>query len=285
MVILYILLFILLITTWVTTSLYVIVWYEFVNFKNNADDRQWRKQIRLLPVIKGVILESLCLFFLMITTPLRFYFDRIPKNPEKNSHPPILFVHGWGCGSHAFLIIYLFLKHHRFKNLYFLTYRPIFSDASILAKQVAEKADYVKQKTGAEKITVISHSMGGVLTRDAIKNLGAGEAIGKLITLGSPHMGSRVSAFMPIGKNTLQMSYKSAFLTELADHTMTPGDTEYVSIYSDFDNFIIPQDSSDLGNNATNIKIPYHGHTHLLYSYRVIRLIIKELSQEYKIFK
>jgi len=280
MIIIYIFLFILLITTWVTTSLYVVVWYESVNFKNKADDRQWRKQIRLLPVIKGVLIESLSLFFLLITTPLQFYFDRIPKHPQKGSHSPILFVHGWGCGSHAFLIIYLFLKHHGFKNLYFLSYRPIFSDAAILAKQVAEKVDDVLQKTGAEKVTVISHSMGGVLTRYAIKSLGVGEAIGKLITLGSPHMGSRVSAFVPIGKNTLQMSYKSEFLVELADNTMTPGETEYVSIYSDFDNFIIPQDSSDLGSDAKNIKIPYHGHAHLLYSYRVIRLIIKELRQE-----
>lgn len=279
-IIIYILLFILLITTWVTTSLYVIVWYEFVNFKNNADDRQWRKQIRLLPVIKGVMLESLCLFFLIITTPLRFYFDRIPKNPERISHPPILFVHGWGCGSHAFLIIYLFLKRHGFKNLYFLTYRPIFADVSILSKQVADKVDYVVQQTGAEKVTVISHSMGGVLTRYAIKNFGANETIGKLIALCGPHMGSRVAAFMPIGKNTLQMSYKSSFLAELADNAMTPGDTEYVSIYSDFDNFIIPQDSSDLGSDAKNIKVPYHGHNQLLYSYLVIKLIIKELQQE-----
>jgi len=279
MIVIYFLLFILFVTTWVTTSLYVVVWYESVNFKNKSDDWQWRKKIRLLSIIKGVLIESLCLFFLIITTPLRFYFDHIPKNPQEDSRLPILFVHGWGSGSHAFMILYLFLKHHGFKNLYFLTYRPIFSDAAILAKQVAEKVDYVLQKTDAKKITVISHSMGGVLTRYAIKNFGADETIDKLIALCGPHMGSRVAAFMPIGKNTLQMSYNSSFMTELADNGMTPGDTEYVSIYSDFDNFIIPQESSDLGNDAKNIKVSYHGHTHLLYSYQVIQLIIKELQQ------
>lgn len=280
MILIYFLLFILFITTWVTLSLYSIVWYEFVNFKNKADDRQWREKIRLFSIIKGVLIEALCLFLLMITTPLRFYFDRIPKNAQKDSHLPILFVHGWGSGSHAFMLIYLFLKHHGFKSLYFLTYRPIFSDVSILAKQVAEKVDHVLQKTGAEKITVISHSMGGVLTRYAIKNWGAGEKIDKLIALGGPHMGSRVSAFMPIGENTLQLSYKSSFMVELADNTLTPGDTKYVSIYSDFDNFVIPQDSADLGSDAKNIKVSYHGHIHLLYSYRVIQLIITELQQE-----
>ena len=160
-----------------------------------------------------------------------------------------------------------------------MTYRPVFADARKLASQVAEKIDFVRQKTGSSKINVISHSMGGVLTRYAIKNAGANGKVEKLISLCGPHMGSRVAAFVPMGKNTLQMSYKSSFLNELASDGMTPGDTEYVSIYSDFDNFIIPQDSSDLGENAKNIKVPFHGHIHLLYSFHVIRLIIKELRE------
>jgi triacylglycerol lipase len=122
--------------------------------------------------------------------------------------------------------------------------------------------------------------MGGVLTRYAIKNAGAKGKVKKLITLGSPHMGSRVAAFVPMGKNTLQMAYKSRFLKELAKNGMTPGDTKYVSIYSDFDNFIIPQDSSNLGEKAKNIKVPFHGHLRLLYSSRVIRLIADELRED-----
>jgi hypothetical protein len=118
------------------------------------------------------------------------------------------------------------------------------------------------------------------LARYVIKNFGAGKKIDKLIALGGPHMGSRVSTFMPIGKNTLQISYKSQFMLELADKKMTPGATKYVSIYSDFDNFVIPQHSSDLGSDAKNIKVSYHGHIHLLYSYQVIQLIIDELQQE-----
>lgn len=81
-----------------------------------------------------------------------------------------------------------------------------------------------------------------------------------------------------ICKNTLQLSYQSSFLKELANDGMTPGDTAYVSIYSDFDNFIIPQDSSNLGENAKNIKVPFHGHIRFLYSFRIVRLILKELG-------
>jgi len=239
---------VLLITIWVTTSLYIVVWYDAVNFRTRTDEGQWRKGIRFFSIFKGIVIESLCLFFKLITTPLRFYLDRIPKTAVPDSRPPILFVHGWGSGSHAFLLIYLLLKKQGFKNMYFMTYRPIFADARKLAGQVAEKIDFVREKTGASKINVISHSMGGVLTRYAIKNGGADGKVEKLIALGGDGM--------------------------------TCGDTHYVSIYSDFDNFIIPQDSSHLGDDAKNINVPFHGHIYLLYSFHVIRLIIKELRRE-----
>jgi len=276
--IIYFLATVLLIATWITTSLYIVVWYDAVNFRTKTDEGQWRKDIRFFSIFKGIVIESLCLFFKIITTPLRFYLDRIPKTPEQDSRPPILFVHGWSSGSHAFLLIYLLLKKQGFKNMYFMTYRPIFADAGKLANLVAEKIDFVRQKTDSSKINVISHSMGGVLTRYAIKHAGANGKVEKLISLCGPHMGSRVAAFVPMGKNTLQMSYKSRFLKELANDGMTPGDTAYVSIYSDFDNFIIPQDSSGLGKNAKNINVPFHGHIRLLYSFQVIRLILKELG-------
>ena len=164
MFIIYLLVTVLIVAIWITTSLYIVVWYDAINFRTKTDDGQWRKDIRFFSIFKGIVIESLCLFFKIITTPLRFYFDRIPKTPEQDSRPPILFVHGWSSGSHAFLLIYLLLKKQGFKNMYFMTYRPIFADVGQLANLVAEKIDFVCQKTGSLKINIISHSMGGVLT-------------------------------------------------------------------------------------------------------------------------
>ena len=136
---------------------------------------------------------------------------------------------------------------------------------------MAEKIDFVLQKTRASKINVISHSMGGVLTRYAVKNAGANGKVAKLIALGGPHMGSRVAAFMPMGKNTLQLAYKSAFMKELASDGMTPGDTDYVSIYSDFDNFIIPQDSSQGIFTLNHLVLHIIGQIHDLVFTKIIR--------------
>jgi triacylglycerol lipase len=149
--IIYFLIAVLLITTWITTSLYIVVWYDAVNFRTRTDEGQWRKEIRCFQIFKGIVIESACLFFKIITTPLRFYFDRNLKMPVPDSRTPVLFVHGWGSGCHAFLIISQLLKKQGFKNLYFMTYRPIFADAARLADLVAEKIDFVRQKTGLPK--------------------------------------------------------------------------------------------------------------------------------------
>ncbi len=257
--------------------LYVIAWYEHINFRSKADDKKWRR-IRLWPRLWGFFLETVSLWIQVFTTPLLLVYNRHPKKPVKDDRPPVLMVHGWGSGSHSFIFVHAFLKLAGYKNMYAMTYRPILSGAERLAKQVANKIDYITKTTGAEQVDVITHSMGGVLTRYAIKNLGADGKVRKVIALGGPHMGSRLSMFIPMGKNTLQMTYKSDFVTELAKGGMTPGSAQYVSIYSDFDNFVFPTDSSNLGDGAKNIKIPLHGHNYLLYSPTVMGLIKQELK-------
>ncbi len=143
---------------------------------------------------------------------------------------------------------------------------------------MADKIDAVLLETGAPQLICITHSMGGVLTRYAIKNLGADGKVKKVITLGGPHMGSRIAVFAPFGRNTLQMTYQSQFVKELAKGGMTPGSAEYVSIWSDFDNMVLPPHSSDLGKGAKNLKVPFHGHVYLVYSPQVLKLIEEELA-------
>ncbi len=264
----------------------MLAWYDMINRGPTPCQGEWRRRIRLMSIAVGALLEAMALFFQVITIPLRYYYDKISTNgyaKEKfkpGDKAPILMVHGWGSGSHSFILIYHYLKRLGFKHMYPITYRPVMKDVGSLAKQVAEKVDEIMEDTGAPYVDIITHSMGGVLTRYAIKNLGIGDKVRRAIMLGGPHMGTRASVFMPIGKNTLQMIYNSNFCKELAEGGMTPGQTEYTSIYSNFDNIVYPPNSSNLGPDANNIIAPFHGHVYLLYSPKVISLVANELIRE-----
>lgn len=261
-----------------SSVLFVLAWYDRVNFREVADEAGWRKGIRPGAIIKGVLFESAAMFFCLLAYPLHFAYDRPPKRGAGKGRP-VLFIHGWGMGSHVFFFIRRMLKKRGRTRLYSLTWRPYLGDCRGLAGQVADKIDEVLAATGSEKVTLITHSMGGVLARYALKNLGAAGKVDKVITLGGPHMGSRVAVLCPVGKNTLQMTYDSRFVRELAEGGLCPGGARYVSVWSGFDNSVLPPESSDLGEEAKNIKVPFHGHIALLMSRQVLA-IVKQEAQE-----
>lgn len=283
MFILYIILALYLIALLATLILYVVAWYDYVNFQvNKPDTGAWRGEIRTGKMILCVFLESIAMFFHGITQPLRYIFDRVPPRKVADSRPPILFVHGWSSGSHAFMLISRYLKAKGFKNLYTMTYRPVMADIEWLAQKVADRINQVLEETQAEQVNIIAHSMGGLLSRYVIKNLYMEDKVNLLISLGGPHMGTRVAALMPCGQNTLQILYESDFMKALAEGGMTSGNVKYVAIYSAFDNFVIPQESGSLGENAVNHKLSFHGHLRLLYSHKVNRLIREALESGIK---
>ena len=62
-------------------------------------------------------------------------------------------------------------------------------DISVVTSELKEKIDEIKAQTGAEKIDLIAHSMGGLLVKEYLKQYG-GNSIDKFIDVGTPHSGS-----------------------------------------------------------------------------------------------
>ena len=60
-------------------------------------------------------------------------------------------------------------------------------------RRVAEQVDEVLAETGAQKVNIIAHSMGGVDSRYLISTLGYGDRVASLTTISSPHRGSGIA--------------------------------------------------------------------------------------------
>lgn len=78
------------------------------------------------------------------------------------------------------------------KNLFFFPYdwRLDLNTTKDLLKQ---KIDEVKAQTGAQKVNIIAHSMGGLLVKDYLNSYGK-ENVDKLIFVGTPHLGAPKAA-------------------------------------------------------------------------------------------
>ena len=75
----------------------------------------------------------------------------------------------------------------------------------------------------------------------------------RVVTLGSPHYGSRIAALFPPLGAAAQLRYQSPFIRELATGAL-PGSARYFSIYSNMDNFVLPVSTAVLhGQKKTSM--------------------------------
>lgn len=249
-----------------TFCFYACWYYESRSFPDAAELPNDPVTMTFTDKATGMILEWLALALLMVSYPLRFLHDASPILSRKQGETPVILVHGYGGASANFLWMQRRLKSRGWHNVYAVSYTPPTINARKLAQQVVNHVERILAATGAEKAHLVCHSMGGPLTRYALLHLGLAGKVDKVITLGSPHQGTRIANLFMARGAAAQMRYDSPFIRELNAQDHTPGGATFYSIYSNMDNFVLPVSAAVLGGNARNIHVPRLGHISLLYS-------------------
>jgi triacylglycerol lipase len=70
---------------------------------------------------------------------------------------------------------------------------PPIGTVAMRAKALAAAIDGVLAETGAKKVNIVAHSMGGLDAREVITTLGYGDRVASLTTISTPHQGSRIA--------------------------------------------------------------------------------------------
>ncbi len=268
-----------LIPTYITLAFYLVWFYDRRNFPASKE-AQDAASVRPGRALGAMLLEAASLTFLVATYPLRLVQDASPKRTRAWDRPPVILVHGYGGNSANFLWMQWRLRRWGFRNVYAVSYTPPHINARKLAAQVARHVERVLERTGARQVDLVCHSMGGPLSRYAIKNLGLAGRVRTVITLGSPHHGTRIAALFPARGAAAQMRYRSPFVQELAEGGECPGGARFHCLYSDMDNFVMPAATATLSEARDNLCLPYLGHCALLYSPRVARAVAERLRAD-----
>ena len=132
--------------------------------------------------------------------------------------------------------------------------QPPFASIDTMGDLLAERVDEVLRITGSAQLTLVAHSMGGLICRAYLRRHGA-DKIDQLITMGSPHHGT-FHARLARGANGAQMRSGNVWLTALVESLVS---IPFTSIYSIHDTIIAPQDSS-MVVGADNIQLSAVGH-------------------------
>ncbi|MFJ8196911.1 esterase/lipase family protein [Streptomyces sp. NPDC096152] len=180
-----------------------------------------------------------------------------------SSSNPILFVHGYtGDGSNWNTMAGRF-KTDGWPSSYLdqWTYDWHQSNATT-AQQLASEVDKLLTATGASKVDIVSHSMGGLSSRYYLKNLGGTSKVDAWVSLGGPNHGTD-SANTCFDTSCTEMRIGSDFLNALNANDETPGTPRYATWWSPCDTVINPDSSVSL-SGASNTKTACLSHTALL---------------------
>ncbi len=139
--------------------------------------------------------------------------------------------------------------------------RAINANAQRLANTVAS----VRARTGAAKVDLVAHSMGGLVSRAYVKNLGGSSNVDSLIMMGTPNYGTDlavVAKFLTFGScigitACNQMARGSSFLSALNAGDDTIGNVRYTSIATKVDEIVFPYSTAYLANdgNIRNVAV------------------------------
>jgi triacylglycerol lipase len=180
-----------------------------------------------------------------------------------SAHDPILFVHGWNSSSSAWTTMVGRFQADGWTaaELNNWSYNTSQSNATT-AQQIATKVDQIRAATGAAKVDLISHSMGGLSTRYYVKNLSGGSKVDEWVSLGGPNHGTDTANFC-FSTACSEMRVGSAFLKALNSGDETPDvGVNWLTWWSPCDEVINP-DSSVALVGATNRQTACISHSAL----------------------
>ena len=202
---------------------------------------------------------------------------------------PVVLVHGYGSVKSHWFALNVALRRFGVSDVSAINYNPWRHDIPEIAAQLVDHVDAVLARTGAEKVNLVGHSMGGLVSRYAVEVLGLADRVDGVVTIASPHGGSAfayLSDLVPgrtkLTRAAAQMRPGSRFLRDLdlaADANAESSAVRWTALYSTGD-LIVAGRAAKLRNlAANNVRVDADGHVAVLSSPRVVEAVLTALSR------
>ena len=176
--------------------------------------------------------------------------------------PPVVLLHGFIDNRSVFVLLRRSLAQHGRQQIESLNYSPLTCDIRVAAELLGRHIEGICERTGSRQVDVVGHSLGGLIARYYVQRLGGDARVRTLVTLGTPHSGTRVVPLANAHPIVRQMRPGSDLLEELT--RPAPGcRTHFVSFWSDLDHLMDPLETACIDHadlRAENVRVSGIGH-------------------------
>ena len=222
------------------------------------------------PPLRELLAEWAWAFAASVARPLGF----LPLAGARGAGPrPVILLHGYAMNRANFALLARRLAAAGLGPIYGFEYWSL-GRTSRAARQLADFVAQVRAATGAADVDLVGHSMGGVVARYYVAFAGGDPVVAHLVTLGSPHAGSEMSAY-GVGHARRELVAGSRLLDRLAA-AAPPAHTRVTAIWSTADALVPGGRQAPLAG-ADTVMFERLGHLGLLASARVAREVVLRL--------
>lgn len=168
----------------------------------------------VLERVRGTVYETWCQTR-VVHADMRRRVLGSPRVPPLSSGTPVLLLPGYLESTGAMASLGRWLRREGFRVVldeFPSTFRPIADNAAY----VRERVQALRAETGAERVAIVAHSMGGVVARSMIHSHPEDHGVAVLVCLGSPHQGVTFRVGAP-GRSARDMVATSPLMRELAE--------------------------------------------------------------------
>lgn len=203
-------------------------------------DRRPVARLGVIDALRLWLIESWRSFVVFnIDQPWRANFAERPILNDA-ARPAVLLVHGYMCNRASW--------RHWIReglpanwNVATISLEPVYAPVEEYAESLHRAVEQLRADSGAERVTLVCHSMGGLAARAFLRAKGH-DAVARVITIGTPHHGTVFARFAH-GANTRQMRRTSDYVRLLAESEEL---VEFICFASQHDNLVVPRDSQVL---------------------------------------
>jgi len=156
------------------------------------------------------------------------------------ARPAVLLVHGYMCNRASW-------RHWAREglpadwNVATISLEPVYALVEEYADALHRAIEDLRASSGAERVTLVCHSMGGLAARAYLRAKGH-DAVARVITICTPHHGTVFARFAH-GENTRQMRRACDYVRRLAE---SDEPVEFICFATQHDNLVVPRDSQVL---------------------------------------
>jgi triacylglycerol lipase len=256
---------------------YAFFWYETANGPHRSRLAELSGGRPVWWVLRGMLSGVVAVAIVIVSFPLGW--ARRPgraREPAGGSRPPVVLIHGLYHNAGAWVLFRWRLGRAGYPCVETFQYSSWTHSFDELTRELSGVIDEVYSREG-KSVVLIGHSLGGLLGKACAQDPANAGKIAALVTLGSPHQGSKLAA-LAVGELGGSLLFRGSLITRM-EGRFVPESVLRLAVVSPVDNMVLPNEALQVRESGWD----YHetapiSHVSMLYHAPTAKRVIQFLE-------